>query len=97
MFKGLDYLKNCYCENCENQSHCKECGVEANYKLVKTKLQTKSKKEQAWDIAVKKNVDIHWIKKCKTLGEYNDMLNSWELGLTEEEFNILKENVNENN
>lgn len=43
------------------------------------------------DIIKEKNVDIHWIKKCKTLNEYNNMLNSLELAITQEEFDNLKE------
>ena len=71
------------------------------------KLQeTKSKKELAWEIAVKKNVDMFALKHCikhnGTVNDYNseilkdDYITSpMALPLTEEEFELLKSEVGE--
>ena len=48
-------------------------------------------KEQAWDIVVKKNVDMLLIKKYDNVSDYNSAV--WLSGrekLTEEEFNLLR-------
>ena len=77
-----------------------------DYYTLKETLETKSKKEQAWDIVVKKPYNsglcINYLKVnkhypnmqdyehyCMTIREFDRV--------TEEEFNTLKENVNENN
>ena len=45
----------------------------------------------AFNIIKEKNVDVHSIKdRYRTLEDYNSLLTPWELPLTEEEFNILK-------
>ena len=62
---------------------------------IKQALIQKTKKEQAWDIVVKKNVDVGLIKKLGSAGQYNSHKWDWMPNLTEEEFNTLKESVGE--
>ena len=62
--------------------------------------QTKSKKEQAWDIVKKKQVDLGWLWYCihecvNSLNEYNKKMPIDKFKLTEEEFELLKESVGE--
>lgn len=67
----------------------------------KQALTTKSKKEQALEIIVKKNVDIYSIKVCINAEHYNVVIKSknfnnkysYEIwyNLTQEEFDLLKE------
>ena len=58
-------------------------------------LITKSKKELAFDIVVKKECDMRWLEYCirenKTVEEYNNGLPEYYEKLTEEEFKLLKE------
>lgn len=52
---------------------------------------TKSKKELAWDIAIKKNVNLRSLKRSETVEDYNIL---WTTDvLTEEEFNLLKNEI----
>jgi hypothetical protein len=68
---------------------------------IKQALITKSKKEQAFDIIKEKNVNIGLVTVVGSLEQYNqtyvydNMLNvKW--CLTQEEFNLLKEVLNDN-
>ena len=63
---------------------------------IKQALIQKSKKEQALDIVVKKNVDMLLVKKYDNASDYNSAV--WFSGrdkLTDDEFNTLKESVGE--
>ena len=72
-----------------------------DYNNIKQALTTKSKKEQALDIVVKKNVNVGWLKAlfkehCDTYDCYCYYVAYTEqVKLTEEEFNLLKEVVGE--
>lgn len=50
---------------------------------------------KALEIIKEKQVDIHWLKGCKSLEEYNDCVNPWEEPLTQEEYDLLKEVLDE--
>ena len=72
-----------------------------DYKLLQLALTTKSKKEQAFDIIKEKNVNIGIVSVVGSLEQYNQtyvydyMLNvKW--CLTKEEFDLLKEVLNDN-
>ena len=70
-----------------------ELYIQENTKLF-SNLVNKSKKELAWDIAVKKNVDIALLKREKSVDSYNFVASLSPMKrdeLTEEEFNLLKE------
>ena len=60
-------------------------------KIVEQALTTKSKKELAWEITVKKNVEIAELKICSNVEQYNshNVFNNY-LPLTEEEYDLLK-------
>ena len=58
--------------------NCKECELD-------------EKKLKAFEIIKDKNVDVHWVKICENSKEYNEEKNIWEIELTQEEFNLLKE------
>ena len=83
-----------------------------DYYTLKETLETKSKKEQAFDVIKEKRVNVDDLlfcikrykgeltntKQLKALVKYNTIaMCSEENKLTEEEFNTLKENLNENN
>ena len=55
-------------------------------------LLDKDKKALAWEITVKKNVRIYWIKSYSSVKTYNNGLPPKEQ-LTEEEFELLKSEV----
>lgn len=61
---------------------------------IKQALMQKSKKEQALEIIKKKLVDVFKLYNCKTVEEYNQAQYR-DCRLTEEEFNILKEGIEE--
>lgn len=46
---------------------------------------------QALEIIDSKRVDTHWLKVCNSLDEYNDNRDEWEIELTQEEYDLLKE------
>jgi predicted choloylglycine hydrolase len=54
-------------------------------------LTTKSKKEQAFDIAVAKRVDMYRLATAANVVLYNILTEFDEYWLTEEEFNLIKE------
>jgi hypothetical protein len=54
-------------------------------------LTTKSKKEQAFDIANKKCVDMYRSEAADNVASYNKWTEFAEYWLTEEEFNLIKE------
>ena len=63
---------------------------------IKQALTTKHKKELAWDIVVKKNVDIALLKREKSVDSYNFCASLSPIKrdeLTKKEFNLLKEVV----
>lgn len=66
---------------------------------IKQALITKSKKELVFDIVVKKECDMRWLEYCirenKTAEEYNNGLPEYYEKLTEEEFKLLKEVLDE--
>jgi hypothetical protein len=59
--------------------------------IIKQALTTKSKKEQAFDIANKKCVNMFRLAVDDNVVEYNKWAGFDEYQLTEEEFNLLKE------
>jgi hypothetical protein len=59
--------------------------------IIKLALTTKSKKEQAFDIANKKCVDMYKLSIADNVVAYNKWAEFDEYQLTEEEFNLLKE------
>jgi hypothetical protein len=64
-----------------------------DYKLLQQALTTKSKKEQAFDIIVKKSVDINWFTTFKgtEFYTYERYVSSHKMTkLTKEEFDLLK-------
>ena len=66
----------------------------AYYNTIKQALIQKSKKEQALDIVVKKNVDMLLIKKYDNASDYNSTV--WLSGrdkLTDDEFKMIKNEV----
>ena len=74
---------------------------ESLFNVIKQALTTKSKKEQAFDIIKEKNVNIGIVSVVGSLEQYNQtyvydyMLNvKW--CLTKEEFDLLKEVLNDN-
>ena len=72
------------------------CTLQTNIEQV---LETKSKKEQAWEIAVKKRIDLWNLKVCSTAEHYNKLLPKYEefknCKLTKEEFELLKSQLEE--
>lgn len=72
------------------------CDVYKWKNTIKQALIQKSKKEQAWDIVNKKQVDLGWLWYCihecvNSLNEYNKKMPIDKFKLTEDEFNLLKE------
>lgn len=61
------------------------------YDILEEALTTKSKKEQAFDIANKKCVDMYRLAVADNVASYNNWTEFDEYWLTEEEFNLLKE------
>jgi hypothetical protein len=59
--------------------------------IIKQALTTKSKKEQAFDIANKKCVDMYRLEAADNVVSYNKWVEFDEYMLTEEEFNLIKE------
>lgn len=74
-----------------------ETPFEELYSTIEQALTTKSKKELAWDIVKKKDVDIYILNSCKTVEEYNSKIVHI-IGetreLTQGEFDLLKEMLN---
>jgi hypothetical protein len=58
---------------------------------IKQALTTKSKKEQAFDIANKKCVDMYKLSIADNVVSYNKWTEFDEYWLTEEEYNLIKE------
>jgi hypothetical protein len=58
---------------------------------IKQALTTKSKKEQAFDIAVAKRVDMYRLAVNDNVVSYNKWTEFDEYWLTEEEYNLIKE------
>ena len=63
---------------------------EDDYNTIKQALETKSKKELAFDVIKEKDVDIQRLVKCINLTAYNNGLPK-KRQLTREEFDLLKE------
>jgi thiamine biosynthesis lipoprotein ApbE len=64
---------------------------ESLFNVIKLALTTKSKKEQAFDIIVAKRVDMYRLVVADTVVPYNNWTEFDEHWLTEEEFDLLKE------
>jgi hypothetical protein len=64
--------------------------------IIKQALTTKSKKEQAFDIANKKCVNMFRLAVVNDVNSYNKWAEFDEYQLTEEEFDLLKEVLNDN-
>jgi thiamine biosynthesis lipoprotein ApbE len=69
---------------------------EERFNVIKQALTTKSKKEQAFDIANKKCVNMFRLSVVNDVNSYNKWVEFDEYQLTEEEFNLLKEVANDN-
>ncbi len=69
---------------------------EKEYTTIKQALTTKSKKEQAFDIANKKCVDMYRLAVADNVASYNKWTEFDEYWLTEEEYDLLKEVLNDN-
>lgn len=83
--EALECLKN-FVENNEKGTY--NIRDKKDLDTIKQALQTKSKKELAFDIIKEKNVDITLLKHCEKVDEYN---NNYNINLTQEEFELLKE------
>jgi hypothetical protein len=59
---------------------------------IKQALITKSKKELAWNIVIKKNVSLYWLRQSRNAKEYNIYIERFRdtLSITKEEFDLLK-------
>jgi hypothetical protein len=68
----------------------------SNLNSIKQALTTKSKKEKAFDIANKKCVDMYRLEAADNVVSYNKWVEFDEYMLTEEEFDLLKEVLNDN-
>lgn len=92
--ENLECLEEMY-QKCIDKLYGEDLGYcYHKYNTIKQALTTKSKKELAWEIAVKKNVDLVVLKRVKTVTKYNEFIeisNYDRQELTEEEFNLLKE------
>jgi thiamine biosynthesis lipoprotein ApbE len=64
---------------------------ESLFNIIKQALTTKSKKEQAFDIANKKCVDMYKLSIADNVVSYNKWTEFDEYWLTEEEYNLIKE------
>ena len=91
------------CEHCNEQKHYEIIRNELEKLYEKRKIEEQLypylcedeekllKKLQALEISNKKEVDIHRLKTCFSIHEYNRRYEEHEYHLTEEEFNLLKE------
>ena len=109
--KSLDRIDNTLCLNnikgklefgidTEEHTDCDSViGMTDDLETIKQALIQKSKKEQVWDIVIKKNVDIWQLKKTNDLERYNFWVKAYwsneRKELTKEEFNTLKEVLGE--
>ena len=99
IFNGLSWEKKfAYTEHIYYHWEEMKESLEEEIKTLKDEketLESKTKKqEKVLKIIFEKNVDIHWIKNCTTLDGYNDVLEPWELALTQKEFDLLKNYYN---
>ena len=83
--EALDKTKDNLTPNGEIFEYTKE------FKTIKQALTQKSKKELAFDVIVNKSVDLNWLRKCKTLEDYNRGIMMKKNELTQDEFELLKE------
>ena len=60
-------------------------------KISELTLLKAEKLEKAWEVVVKKRVDVYCLLQCKTLEEYNNECFCKDDLLTEEEFELIKE------
>ena len=67
-----------YCNNIEN---------------LKNKLLKAEKLEKAWEVVKEKNVEISWLKVSDDLNEYNVDSGNLCKPLTQEEFKLIKEMI----
>jgi hypothetical protein len=106
MSKELDYINYCIVENECHIKRLDTTGypveIQKQYSdylfkkreilsTIKQALTTKSKKEQAFDIAVAKKVDMYRLAINGNVVLYNILTEFEEYWLTEEEFKLLKE------
>ena len=93
-FKALDELNEIIEYITEYKKVKYKATILFDCEIIKDALTTKSKKEQAFDIAVKKGVDFTILLGSKTFNEYNETIYEEyrikEMLLTEEEFDLLK-------
>jgi hypothetical protein len=105
MSKELDYINYCIVENECHIKRLDTTGypveIQKQYSdylfkkreilsTIKQALTTKSKKEQAFDIANKKCVNMFRLAVVNDVNSYNKWVEFDEYWLTEEEFNLLK-------
>lgn len=45
---------------------------------------------KGFQLTVAKNIDIHWVKKCDIVEQYNEVKNPWEEYLDPQEFDFIK-------
>ena len=64
---------------------------ESLFNAIKQTLTTKSKKEQAFDIAAAKCVDMYRLEATDNVASYNKWTEFDEYWLTKEEYNLIKE------
>jgi hypothetical protein len=106
MSKELDYINYCIVENECHIKRLDTTGypveIQKQYSdylfkkreilsTIKQALTTKSKKEQAFDIAAAKCVDMYRLEAADNVASYNKWTEFDEYWLTEEEFNLIKE------
>lgn len=85
-----------YCRFKYGLTHDKE---KANFELIKSALERKEKLEKAWEITKNSSINFHLIKDSENYNRYIEkcflIAGKLETWLTETEFNLLKEMLEE--
>lgn len=97
------HCRSSYLKNDEKELNAVLKVYEEQYKTIKSALERKEKLEKAWKIVRKKKVDFRLIKKCDNANTYNYLYaqryaydpDYMDNQLTETEFNLIKEMLEE--